>query len=555
MDHSAMSDYMAHGFCFAWEPGLVWLHVASDILTGTAYYVITAAMGYYAYKRRDVPFLWVFVLFALFIMACGTTHFFAAYTVYRPDYWPEGYVKAFTAVVSIVAAIVFIPKIPQAITMPSLTKTLEERKVMLQRLQGINLLLQSLIVSAPLESKLKVITDSIVQLFDADFCRIWLIRPGDLCEQGCIHAEEHEEPHVCRYRDRCLHLLASSGRYTHTDGRVHRRVPFGCYKIGLIASGKEHKFICNDVQNDPRVHNREWARELGLESFAGYQLRVPDGETIGVLALFAKHRILADEDTLLDGLGSAIALVIQQSAAEEARKQKEREIEEKNAELERFTYTVSHDMKSPLVTIKTFLGYLAEDTKLPDNPRVQQDMAFMHTAADKMSQLLDELLELSRVGRVINPPQEVAFTDLAREAVQLDAGRISVQKVTVEICDSPVVLFGDRPRLVEIWQNLVENACKFMGSQENPRIEIGVEGCDRETLFFVRDNGIGINPRFHAKVFGLFEKLEAGGEGTGLGLALVKRIVEMYDGTIRVESGGEGQGTTFFFTLPTAIKK
>lgn len=237
------------------------------------------------------------------------------------------------------------------------------------------------------------------------------------------------------------------------------------------------------------------------------------------------------------------------------RKEKEREIEKKNSELERFTYTVSHDLKSPLVTIKTFLGYLMEDLKLPDTFRVQQDLGFMHNAADKMSQLLDELLELSRVGRLNNPPQEISFKDLASEAVQLDAGRISARGVTVEIGDSPVVLFGDRPRLVEIWQNLVENACKFMGNQETPRIEIGVENSDHETLFFVSDNGIGIDPRFHSKVFGLFEKLEVGGEGTGLGLTLVKRIVELYDGTIRVESAGNGEGTTIFFTLPTAIKK
>lgn len=237
------------------------------------------------------------------------------------------------------------------------------------------------------------------------------------------------------------------------------------------------------------------------------------------------------------------------------RKEKEREIEKKNSELERFTYTVSHDLKSPLVTIKTFLGYLMEDLKLPDNPRVQQDLGFMHNAADKMSQLLDELLELSRVGRLNNPPQEVGFMDLAREAVQLDAGSISARGVTVEIGDSSVILCGDRPRLVEIWQNLVENACKFMGSQKTPRIGIGVENRGRETLFFVSDNGIGIDPRFHTKVFGLFEKLEAGGEGTGLGLTLVKRIVELYDGTIRVESAGNGEGTTIFFTLPSAIKK
>jgi len=194
----------------------------------------------------------------------------------------------------------------------------EERDKTLLWQQGVNLLQQSLLAPALLEDKLRSITDSIVRLFDADFCRIWLIRPGDLCERGCIHAEVNEGPHICRYRDRCLHLLASSGRYTHTDGKTHRRVPFGCYKIGRVASGEDHKFLTNDVQNDPRVHNHEWARDLGLVSFGGFQLRVPGGETIGVLALFAKHPILSTEEAMLDGLSSTIALVVQRAVAEEA---------------------------------------------------------------------------------------------------------------------------------------------------------------------------------------------------------------------------------------------
>ena len=203
-------------------------------------------------------------------------------------------------------------------------RTEAKRETMLRRQEGVSLLQQSLLVPAPLDRKLKSITDSIVRLFDADFCRIWLIRPGDLCEQNCIHAEAQEGPHVCRYRDRCLHLLASSGRYTHLDGKTHRRVPFGCYKIGHIASSEDHKFITNDAQNDPHVHNPEWVRDLGLVSFVGYQLRVPHGETIGVLALFAKHPILSDEDVVLDALSSAIALVVQQANAEEALQRSER---------------------------------------------------------------------------------------------------------------------------------------------------------------------------------------------------------------------------------------
>jgi two-component system, cell cycle sensor histidine kinase and response regulator CckA len=192
-----------------------------------------------------------------------------------------------------------------------------EREKNLQWLQGVNQLHQSLLAQAPLEDKLKSVADNVVRIFGADFCRVWLVRPGDLCESGCVHAGVEEGPDVCRYRDLCLHLLASSGRYTHTDGKVHRRVPFGAYKIGRIASGEDHKFVTNDVANDPLVPNHEWARELGLVSFAGYQLRIPGVDTLGVLALFAKHPILPTEDNLLDGLSSALAQVIQQAQSQE----------------------------------------------------------------------------------------------------------------------------------------------------------------------------------------------------------------------------------------------
>ena len=117
-----------------------------------------------------------------------------------------------------------------------------------------------------------------------------------------------------------------------------------------------------------------------------------------------------------------------------------------------------------------------------------------------------------------------------------------------------VTLYGDRPRLEEIWQNLVENAVKYMGGQAAPRIELGVEEAGTDLVFFVRDNGLGIDPRFQDKVFGLFEQLDPASEGTGLGLALVKRIVELYQGRIWVESEGLGRGTCFRFTLPQALK-
>ncbi|MFC1592052.1 HAMP domain-containing protein [Thermodesulfobacteriota bacterium] len=205
-----------------------------------------------------------------------------------------------------------------------LNRETEKRKLSLTRNEQLNLLRERLISTNPLPQKLKAITDSIVAVFNADFARIWMSQKGDRCESGCVHADVTEGPHTCKHRDRCLHLMASSGRYTHIDGKGHRRVPYGCYKIGRVAAEDEPKFITNDVQSDPRVHDREWAQELGLVSFAGYRLLSPEGFPVGVLALFSKKPVTLEDDTLLEGLANTTAQVIQTSITE-ARVQNQKE--------------------------------------------------------------------------------------------------------------------------------------------------------------------------------------------------------------------------------------
>ena len=224
------------------------------------------------------------------------------------------------------------------------------------------------------------------------------------------------------------------------------------------------------------------------------------------------------------------------------------EIEARNAELERFTYTVSHDLKSPLITIRSYADFIVRDSAAGRLDRLGRDAGRIVEATTRMRQLLDDLLELSRIGRVANPPEEVAFGALAGEAAELVKGRLEAANVEVRIAPDLPLVRADRARLIEVLQNLIDNAAKFMGDQEHPRIDVGcVHGKDR--VFFVEDNGIGIEERYHEKVFGLFEKLDPSAGGTGIGLALAKRIVEAHGGRIWVESEGPGQGTRFCFTL------
>ncbi|MDY0269558.1 ATP-binding protein [Trichloromonas sp.] len=301
------------------------------------------------------------------------------------------------------------------------------------------------------------------------------------------------------------------------------------------------------------------SRELLERHFSGefpyydgeYRMRHKDGHWVWVhdrgrlLNRDAKNRPLMMFGTHTD--------ISARKEAEEALRQKAQELEERGAELERFNYTVSHDLKSPLVTVKSFLGFLEQDIAGRDAERIPGDIEHMRTATEKMGRLLDELLEMSRIGRVVNPPEKFSFKELLEEVLALMAGPLAERGVAVATDDKDPLLRGDRPRLLEIWQNLLENAVKYMGDQGAPRIELGMEEADGESVFFVRDNGQGIDPRYHEKIFGLFEKLDPKSEGSGLGLAVVKRIVELYGGRIWVESPRPGQGCCFRFTLPGAL--
>ena len=178
-----------------------------------------------------------------------------------------------------------------------------------------------------------------------------------------------------------------------------------------------------------------------------------------------------------------------------------------------------------------------------------EDIRHIRNATGQMHTLLGDLLELSRVGRIMNPPEWVSFTALAEEAVSRVRGQILNAGVTVEVTSDLPLVFVDRPRLVEAVQNLVENSTKFMGEQPTPQVLISMRLKDDQPIFFVQDNGIGVEHAYHTKIFGLFERLDHGIEGTGIGLALVKRIVEVHNGRLWVESAGLGHGCTFCFTL------
>lgn len=222
----------------------------------------------------------------------------------------------------------------------------------------------------------------------------------------------------------------------------------------------------------------------------------------------------------------------------------------RNAELERLTYTLWHELKSPLVTIRGFLGYMDNSIKLQKWEDVQSDILRISKAADKMNLMIVNLLDVLRAGHVMKISEHIVFEEIIQNAIEPLQDNMNKQKIRLEVKSGFPLVRGDRERLTEVVEALVENAIKYMGDQPEPKITIGIRAEKEEQVFYISDNGIGINPAYHERVFNIFEKLNPLSDGTGIGLSLVKRIIEMHGGKIWVESEGVGFGTTFYFTLP-----
>ncbi len=277
--------------------------------------------------------------------------------------------------------------------------------------------------------------------------------------------------------------------------------------------------------------------------------RTPEGKReVSVSQLIVAHRAPHGE---LEYFSTVVRDITEIKEAERAQRELNAQLAAQINELESFAYTVSHDIKAPLFTITGFLGYLEEDLAAGESDQVREDVQVIRTAANQMHQLLEGILELSRVGRRENRPQEIDLDELVGEAIERVQGRIAERGVAIEVVESLGKVRGDYQRLVTVWQNLIDNAVKYMGENPDPRIEVGVRTGDasRERVFYVRDNGIGIEPELRERIFGLFHQLDREAEGTGIGLALARRIVEYHDGRIWAESQGLGHGTTFCLTL------
>jgi len=252
---------------------------------------------------------------------------------------------------------------------------------------------------------------------------------------------------------------------------------------------------------------------------------------------------LRDQDGSITGV-----LTIARDITE--RKRAEEELRRINQELESFVYTVSHDLRTPLISLQGFSSLLLKDYHDRLDEKGRDYLKRIQRNASQMGRLIQDLLELSRIGRVVHPLEDVDISELIDEILKGLELQLKERNIEVNVQTPLPIIHCDRTRVAQVFENLISNAIKFIGEAPAPRIEIGWTRKDGTHQFYVKDNGAGIAKEDQERIFGIFQRVgEVDADGTGAGLAIVKKIIASHNGHIWVESE-KGKGSTFYFTLP-----
>lgn len=348
-------------------------------------------------------------------------------------------------------------------------------------------------------------------------------------------------------RFRLISEMSSDYAYAailRSDGSLHTEWVTGA--VGPITGYTAEEIIRRGIEALIHPYDRRaWRRRLDTlpagESMKNeVRIRTKDGQTRWLLDTV---RAAGETEHGLRIVGAAQDITERKEAVETLR--------QRNEEMEQFVYTVSHDLKSPLVTITGFIGMLESYQAAGRQDKVQHAIRRILRSADRMSQLIDELLELSRIGRAKGDPTEVNVTGLLHQLAESLSQRIRDAGCRLSIQPNMPRIWADEKRLTEVFENLLANAIKYGCTEPGAQIEVSAELTENEVHYMVADQGPGIEPAYHKKIFGLFQRLDPNTEGTGVGLAIVAKIMQVHGGRVWVESAPD-EGARFILAFPRA---
>lgn len=503
----AGKNFMPHGMCYQWEPVTLWSNVIGDGLTALAYFLIPIGLIYFVRKRKDFDMPGVVLAFAAFIISCGAVHAISVVNVWVPLYRVSGVLKGVMAVASLGTLVMLYIKMPLALSIPAPSELQKVNRLLLDQIREKELLQKQLEEkAAKLEETVKLLNDT----QEAASIGAWRL---DLRKDEMYWSDEvykiHEvdksqeirmEDGINFYNEDCREDVINTVEQAVSDGKSWD-------KNWLLNVGED---------------KTKWVRAIG------YPVK-ENGEIIALEGLFM------DKD--------------EQIRAELKLIERSEKLEEKNNELEAFSYSISHDLRAPLRSINGFADILKEDFSDKIGEEGRRLLTVIKDNALKMGTLIDDILLYSRVGRQEPSSSEIDMNSLMNAIIKDLTLAYNNLKIKVDISELPTVN-GDLILIKQLFQNLIDNAIKYSSKNEEVNIRIGYENSEQAPVFFVKDNGVGFDAKYHDKLFGVFQRLHSSNDfsGTGVGLAIVKRIVEKHKGKIWAEST-EGKGATFFVTI------
>jgi PAS domain S-box-containing protein len=637
-------EFMPHGYCYMWNPGLVWLHVVSDSLIALSYFTIPFTLLWFVRKRRDLPFSWMFVLFGAFIVACGATHVMEVWNLWHAQYWLAGGLKALTAIASLGTAILLARLVPQALELPNISQGARanaalESEIHERRELEIDLrisesrfreqaelldLTHDAVIVRNLRNEItywnhgaeelygwraeEIMGKVTHELFQTVFPKAPVEIERETLESGSwegelthgrrdgsvvtvssrwvLRKDEQGNPNgiLESNRDITAKQAAEETQRKSDEENRQREIRFRLF----IAAVKDYSI----VSLDPDGFVTTW--NAGAQRLKGYsaeeiigphmsrfypQTDIASGKAESGLRQAASAGHMEDQDwrvrkdgsqfwaevaitAVHDSAGKLIGFVkiakditSWRDSEEQIRKlnveltQRVEELGSANRELESFSYSVSHDLRAPLRHMDGFARILKEEHSSKMAPEAIVYVDRILEAATHMGQLIDDLLNLARIGRQELKREKKQMAGLVKQVMaELPA---EAQERSIEWRIEPLPEMNCDPGLVKlVFANLLANAVKFTRPQPVAVIEVGSRITGGQLTIFVRDNGVGFDPRYADKLFGVFQRLhrQEDFEGTGIGLVTVQRIIRRHGGEIWVESQVDA-GTTFFFTL------
>jgi len=286
-------------------------------------------------------------------------------------------------------------------------------------------------------------------------------------------------------------------------------------------------------------------RLTGEDAPLEYEARglTKDGETIWI----TRRNALIEYKGRPVILGNVVDITEKKRAEEELRKT--------NEELKNFVHVVSHDLKTPIIAVQGFSSRLLKKYQEKLDEKARSYLEQIQSSARRMELFVSDLLSLARIGQVASTFNDVSSFGIVKDVVSRLQPRQKDKEIKLDVVDILPTIWCDGERMSQVFENLLVNAMKFMGDSENPKIEIGYEDRGDFHQFYVKDNGIGIDPKYQQTIFDMFQQVKEikDKEGTGIGLAIVDRIVKSHGGEVWVDSE-KAKGATFYFTLPKASR-